>query len=260
MDYFIVGHLLEFIKPELPNCKYLLVGNNVTSDKFLNNDIVCNRLTYHLESFPSLCAFTGWYAIAKNNLNNNELVTVLEYDTVVSAKFHSQLNGFIQHLNINNNYIIAYNKTITNHYVFTKSTPWLEISLQHIYDINLKLFVSKYSKNFPVWPTSTNITMPFDVLCQFVNWFEPMTKLFRDDPLGAYVHERAFFIFCILYDIKIIYLDNLLHHNQKCSHNIKDIYGTMLSKHNTTILQEHMKPEYDMMYDKAVRVALQSLR
>lgn len=203
-----------------------------------------------------MCAFTAWYAVVHNNLCSLNHVSILEYDHISSTRLDDTNHEL---LTTNPNAVIAYSNTLTNHYVFTKSTPWLEIALKKVYNIDLSKFILQYGKKFPVWPTTTNITMPVSVLINFVNWFEPMTHIFREYPLGAYVHERAFFIFCVINNIEILFANNIIFHEQKQSHGIYDIYGTFLHKHQTHYLHSNMKYEYDIVYNNALKQAITSL-
>ena len=93
------------------------------------------------------------------------------------------------------------------------------------------------------------------VLDDFVEWFLPMTMLFRNFPLGAYVHERAFFIFCVLHDIDMQYIPNTVYHKQQCSHNIQDVYGQYLQANNSAQLMDSMKPGYEKIYNRALHEA-----
>lgn len=258
INYFILSHDITLCKKYqhlIDSLKYLIVGANNTIN-INNNYIICNQLKNHIEQYPFLCSYTGWYAVAKNNLFNSHVVSLLEYDTIISHLFETY-NKNICSQQLNNNYIIAYNKTLTNHYVFYKSTPWLEIALKRVYDIDLVDFVRSYSKSYPLWPTTTNITMPVEVLIGFIEWFHPMARIFKQHPLGAYVHERALFIYCVLNNIKIIYApSHLLTHQQAQSHKINDVYGSFLATKDTHILDNSMLEEYDKVYTKSLHDCL----
>lgn len=252
IDYFIICHDTNLINKfktsdKFPNIKYLIVGNNSTNS-INENYIICNKLIDNIEQYPYLCSYTAWYAVIANKLNNYDNICLLEYDTIVDDSFDRINRNIINHYK--NNYIIAYSKTLTNHYVFSKSTPWLEISLKKIYDINLIEFIDKIKDKYPYWPTTTNIITNFTILESFKNWFDPMTKLFAHDKLGSYVQERAFFVYCVLNNVDIIYAPpkTLIHH-QLQSHRSNDVYGEFLSSKNTKILDPRMISEFDTLYD-----------
>jgi hypothetical protein len=253
IDYFIIGHNpSQTINHQDINHKFLVVGNYTEKN---DETIICKNLPINIENYPFLCSFTAWYAVAKNNLYQNEYICLLEYDVVKNALFHTANMDIINRYHNIEQYIIAYNKTITNHFVFTKSTPWLELSLKYVYNIDLINFVEQYAAKLPFWPTSTNILLHYTVLNKFVNWFEPMIEIFKDEPLGAYVHERAFFVFCAINNINIRYSLDTLYHHQNQSHNICDIYGSVLQKNNTKYLSNNIKNQYNEIYNQALRSA-----
>lgn len=253
MHYFIITHNLNLLtKYNIPeeNQSVVLVGDH--KDEHINvNTIICNKLLDNIENYPYLCSYTGWYSVSKNKLHEaHSVVSLLEYDIITSQDLHYH-NLKIINEQKGDGYIVAYNKTLTDHYVFYKSTPWLEISLQRIYGIDLLDFVTTYKARYPFWPTATNITMSSKILSAFTEWFDPMTKIFSHDPLGAYVHERAFFIFCVLNNIDILYAPNeILYHKQTGSHTIDDIYGRILKQYNTRCLTNHLISEYDTIYQQ----------
>ena len=255
ISYFICVHDLELINTfnhSLKNLQYLIVGNHYLKNNSDTDKVICNTLKHNIEDQKYLCSYTGWYAVAKNKLYKHNTVCLLEYDTVLLSNFHTTNTEIIRQ-QYNTQYIISYSNTITDHYVFYKSTPWLEISLKKIHNIDLYNFVLQYKDQFPLWPTTTNTTLPVQVLEAFIEWFHPMTNLFKHDPLGAYVHERAFFIFCVLHNITIIYNDKThVIHQQSQSHKIQDIYGQILEKYNTSRLDSHMISEYDKTYNNSL--------
>lgn len=237
----------------LPSLQYLLVGTQIPdNDKVID----CKTLEFNIENRRNLCSYTGWYAVSKNKLCKKSMVCLLEYDIDISEQFH---NTNLDILNNNdNNIVIAYETTVTDHYVFYKSTPWLEISLKKVHNIDINNFVSLVKNKYPMWPTTTNILMSMQTLSDFIDWFNPMTEYFYDDPLGSYVHERAFFVFCVMHDIKIVYPKyKILKHKQLCSHNNNDIYGKFLMSKNTNILSDDHKIEYDLLYSDAMLNCLQ---
>ena len=61
---------------------------------------------------------------------------------------------------------------------------------------------------------------PID-LARFVDWFLPVTEVFRHDPMGSHVHERAIPVFCLLNQIEDRYVPGVLEHEQVASHGIE---------------------------------------
>jgi len=256
IDYFVIGHDISKYE-STDSCHSTFIEIGTKRSQHNQNTIRCIDLPHNIEQYRYLCAFTGWYAIAKNFLYNNKYVCLLEYDTKVLANLH-QSN--IKALTTNPKAVIAYSYTQMDHYVFTKSTPWLEISLKKIYNLDLQQFVSDYRRQFPFWPTTTNLTIGTDVLEQFIRWFEPMCELFRHYELGAYVQERAFFVFCVIHNIPITYCLNTVYHQQQKSHGITDIYGLVLKQYNAHGLKDNMKPIYDQIYNQELDKAMHQLQ
>jgi hypothetical protein len=255
VEYFIIGHdvnLLDYSWNSLKHT-FLKVGK-YNNDRNNKNSIMCCNLKENIEDFPYLCSFTGWYALSKNKISTKEYLGIFEYDSQISNNFDN-INNLVVNQHTNTPLVIGYNYTKTNHYVFTKSTPWLELSLKKIYNIDLNKFINKYNNQYPNWLTSTSFTMHKSVLDDFVEWFLPMTLVFRTFPLGAYVHERAFFIFCVLHNIDMHYVPSAVCHKQQCSHNIQDIYGRYLKDNNTTQLMESMQSGYEKIYNRALHEA-----
>jgi hypothetical protein len=262
IDYFIIAHN-ELLVPNLQNTdivdyQILLVGNKI-QHLTGKNTIICKNLPSNIEQYPSLCSYTGWYSIVKNQLYSQSTVSLLEYDIELASNFNSVNINIAQQQK--KDYIISYSNTLVNHYVFYKSTPWLEISLKKIHNINLDQFVLSNKDQYPFWPTTTNTTVTVEVLRAFVDWFNPMTEIFCHDPLGAYVHERAFFIFCVLNKVEIIYPSvKLLSHKQLRSHQQQDIYGQILDKYKSSCLESRMVSDYDMTYDKVFRQCYETIK
>lgn len=250
IDYFIIGHTEEALSNtsflSLPHVNYVLVGNNHQSKN--TNYIVSKFLKNNIEENNNLCSYTAWHSIAKNSLNTNDYISLLEYDINIHENFHNYTYDKILGTS-SLNFVIAYSYTIFNHYVFYKSTPWLEIFLSKVYNINIDDFVKENKARYNIWPTTTNLTMPKCVFDNFIEWFDPFISLSKNHPLSAYVHERAFFVYCVLHNIKIIYLPNILTHHQLQSHHINDIYGGFLKQKGTNIFAPHMVEEYDKIYN-----------
>lgn len=100
LEVFVIAHdplIIEELEAKnhfslLPNYRYILVGDD---DRYANSDfqcpaksIVAQLLPNNIEEHKHLLAFTAWYAIAKNNLANAEMVSILEYDVDVDRHFY----------------------------------------------------------------------------------------------------------------------------------------------------------------------------
>jgi len=69
----------------LTNLKYVMLGGSDFSAISDRDDVIIARdLEYNLESFPKLCAYSGWYALYANNIPKSDIINLFEYDIVLS--------------------------------------------------------------------------------------------------------------------------------------------------------------------------------
>lgn len=127
--------------------KYVFLGNNEI-DKILNlnNVIICKNLKFNLESFPQLTSFSGWYALWKNRLIDNEYINLFEYDVNVSNDIEEKIKkeikndckiiGFIPHNIFSIDYLgkKIYCEEILN-------------SIRKNYNIDCEEFIKKFSND-----------------------------------------------------------------------------------------------------------------
>jgi len=204
----------------IPNYRYLFVGNG-TTEKIKNNKkiIICRDLENNIEEYKTLVSFTAWYALVKNNLIQSKFVSLLEYDIDLSPDF------FQKNLSVMEKYngIIGYVVFPILHPIYFEATPWLEFSLREVFKIELRSLLVDYVKNTGLnsWCSTSNCTLSKETLINFVEWFIPLTEMFKTDPLGAHVHERSIKVFAILNGIKTFAIKNVLTHWQKKSHKIE---------------------------------------
>jgi hypothetical protein len=232
IDYFIICHdqdiILKSIQKnkfsKLPNHRFLFVGNRSTNlIEHIPNVIICNKLKDNIENYPKLCSFTAWYAVSKNNLSQNKYCCLLEYDVEITKDLHQ--NNLEK---LKDSSICAYFREPMESLAFSRSTPWLDIFFEKYLVDESKI----YNEEF--WYCTTNFIMHNNLFDIFNNWFYNISLMFKEDDLGAYMHERLINVFCIMNGHSIAYIPNVLKHLQLRSHNILDIY--MLSKeHNKSI-------------------------
>jgi hypothetical protein len=79
LDYIAAGKFSD-----LPDVKYVFLGMRPTEQiEHLPNVIIARDLPDNIEHFPNLVAWTGWYALVRNDLIKTELVNLFEYDVNV---------------------------------------------------------------------------------------------------------------------------------------------------------------------------------
>jgi hypothetical protein len=198
---------------------YLFVGPRATDLLDDREDvIVARRLPDNIEQFPSLLSYTGWYSIARNKLAATRYVAVLEHDVTVSARFEDETLTALR----GGHSIAGYLALGLTHPLYLQVTPWLARSLELAYGVDVRDMIRDHLRRGGTdqWTTSTNHAMRVDDLAGFVDWFLPVTEVFRHDPMGADVHERAIPVFCLLNRIEDRYLPGVLEHEQVASHGI----------------------------------------
>lgn len=73
---------------DLPDVKYCFLGQRPTDRiEHLSNVIIARDLPDNIEHFPNLVAWTGWYALVRNDLIKTDLVNLFEYDVNVVGKW-----------------------------------------------------------------------------------------------------------------------------------------------------------------------------
>lgn len=248
-QYFIVCHDPNIISNANidPLYKWIFVGYNDTNIlKHRSDVIIAKNLLYNIECWPNLCAFTAWYAIAKNWFLSDQPVVLLEYDFIAHELDTSTKLSFD---NQPDKLVFGYRCIPCGHLVFTKSTPWLEIGLKKFYNIDLPTVFPTLPKT---WAASTNIAFKQpDVLYNFVDWFIPLAEFCANKPMGGYVHERAFHIFLsIYYPNSIGCIDNIIVHEEHRSHKQKDVCDLCKDMERTGNIHNCIKWLYKNLYDR----------
>lgn len=227
LETFVIVHdedlLLELEQAgtfrHLPRNRYLFVGNGTTGRLRGRDDVVVARtLPDNIEHHPHLLSFTGWYAVARNRLATAASVALLEYDVRIEADFAPRTLAELQR----GRCIVGFVPFALSHPMYLHATPWLIRSLREVYGVDAASLISDHlaGGGADVWSSTTNMAMDVEDLDGFVDWFVPLTEVFRHDPIGAHVHERAVPVYCLLNDIEIACVPGLLHHDRLISHGI----------------------------------------
>jgi hypothetical protein len=83
LDYIAAGKFSD-----LPDVKYCFLGMRPTDRiEHLPNVIIARNLPDNIEHYPNLVAWTGWYALVRNDLIMTDIVNLLEYDVNVVGKW-----------------------------------------------------------------------------------------------------------------------------------------------------------------------------
>jgi hypothetical protein len=86
LDYLAAGKFND-----LPEVKYVFLGMRPTDQidhlVDMGKVIIARNLPDNIEHFPNLVAWTGWYALVRNDLIKTELVNLFEYDVNVAGRW-----------------------------------------------------------------------------------------------------------------------------------------------------------------------------
>jgi len=151
LDYLAAGKFSN-----LPDVKYCFLGMRPTDRiEHLPNVIIARNLPDNIEHFPKLVAWTGWYALVRNDLIKTDLVNLFEYDVnVVGEWLQSQEEcGYFMHPstdevwwnygNIRKELQKHINEKYTGNYLlmtsnYTLSAGRVETDVEYIEELNAK--------------------------------------------------------------------------------------------------------------------------
>jgi len=199
--------------------RYIFVGPR-PNDKLTGrrNIVIARDLADNIEAYPHLLSFTGWYAVARNDLAGTRYVALLEYDVALTTGFVSTTLAALRE----RRRIVGYVPFPLSHPMYLHATPWFIRALAEVYDIDVVAMMRDYlaAGGTDQWTATSNAAMAADDLRALVEWMLPLTRVYRHDPIGAHVHERTLKVFSLLRQIESLYLPDLLTHAQKRSHKI----------------------------------------
>lgn len=230
LEIFITVHDQDIILKSIQEGKYdhlskyrfIFVGNRDTSKiRDLDNVIFAKDFDDNIEQFNYLVDFTAWYLLVKNNLIETEFVSLIQYDTDITADFESATLDLISK---NKNSIIGYVPYLINSVDFLgtqKITNPMFKSLKEVYDISVvELVINHVNKTGDThWPSSNNVCTSRDIVKNFIEWAEPLMFNMNNDRYCGHAMERNVKIFSIIRKINNIYLRDKLTHYQLDSHN-----------------------------------------
>jgi len=90
-QYIVLDYLAAGKFNDLPEVKYVFLGMRPTDQiehlVDMGKVIIARNLPDNIEHFPNLVAWTGWYALVRNDLIKTELVNLFEYDVNVVGRW-----------------------------------------------------------------------------------------------------------------------------------------------------------------------------
>lgn len=205
---------------------YILVGENPDTS-YLRKFKEVDERTFtpyldanNIEKYRNLLTYTAWYYIANSNVFNfdqSDYIGIFEYDVSINRN----MVNLTQYLEPDK--LLSFIPMMMNDKVFLSSTPGLIKSIDKVFDVDIKNIINKYySENKDeLWGATTNHIMPFNFLCNFVDWyFKLIPEIFSYENYPHF-HERAIKIYEILAGYSNHYMPEYLTHEQRNSHGIK---------------------------------------
>lgn len=219
IDIFIIVHRTDLIDmfeasrkfyKSFNNFKYLLLGKQHKDVISTNNVIVAVNLKNNLEEYNSnLCAYSGWYAIAKNNLSSNEYCLLLEYDVDLSEDFLIKLNN-----NILDNEFVGFIKLKSND--------------------RLCMYEYKNMSNEDFyWMATTNIFVKTSTLNEYVDWFNTVYCDQKNNKYASHIVERTVTEFARKFNKNYGFATDVLTHYQLDTHHTQgfnDKFESLINK------------------------------
>lgn len=221
VDVFVMVHRKDIIlkceanqkfQRTFKNFNYVLLGDHVRDDSLPTNVIIAKELKDNIEDLnKTLCAFTGWYAVSKNNLTTGDYALLLEYDIELHDNFIQELkSGF------NDKDMVSFMKLKSDHcyYIYgfenLPTAERTELDKDGVFD----------------WMVTTNLMIKPDALKELINWF--MVKVQHGEgqnPAASHVVERSLTQFAKKFNKSFGFVLNVLTHYQLDSHNTQGMAG-----------------------------------
>jgi hypothetical protein len=215
----------------LGDYKYVFLGDgDIDGLKNYNNIIIARDLPYNLESYPKMCAYSGWYVLYKNNLIKSKIVNLFEYDVVLIKDFINKLISLIKDgidfygyvpLDINVNFL---------------DNPSWSGRLDEFYgDLKRKVWNKCFSRDIELWSATSNVTMTNEFFYRYMTESEDLFNWIKEYQSAGHELERNLSVYQILHsDINVKYVSNALTHYQLDSHKTQGIF----KKDNDEIIEK----------------------
>ncbi|TAK47638.1 MAG: hypothetical protein EPO23_11485 [Xanthobacteraceae bacterium] len=204
----------------LSDYQYVFVGSRDCEKVRRKNVVIARELPDNIEPENFFVDFTAWYAIVRNDLADDAIVSLIQYDTAMTETFEAETVSTAAE---NPNCILGYIPESTTDENFLRNNMGaapLTNALKDVYGVSLdevmKNDVPGSAKRS--WPATNNVCMTPGILRAFVDWFEPMIGHIGNQPHAGHAFERSIKIFSQHAGIPIIYLPHVMTHFQVNSH------------------------------------------
>ncbi len=210
----------------LKKYRYVFLGNRPT-DKIENhsNVVIARNLPDNLEEYPNINAYTGWYAIWKNNLITTPYINLFEYDVILNKNLEQVMDKFMYE----EQKMIGYIPFPCSNYHFIDNKDWVEDlfgAIKQVYKVDLEKTIRMYMRQNPKmsWSTTSNCTMETSFFNGYMKWFEPLAQIIKNSKTAGHGHERSTTFYCLMYKYSPIITQGFIKHYQMNSHGTQDHY------------------------------------
>lgn len=210
----------------LKKYRYVFLGSRPT-DKIENrsNVVIARNLPYNLEEYPNINAYTGWYAIWKNNLITTPYINLFEYDVILNKNLEQVMDKFMYE----GQKMIGYIPFPCSNYHFIDNKDWvgdLFGAIKQVYKVDLEKTIRMYMRQNPKmsWSTTSNCTMEVSFFNDYMKWFEPIAQLIKGSKTAGHGHERSTTFYCLMYKHTPIITQGFIKHYQMNSHGTQEHY------------------------------------
>jgi len=221
----------------LKKYRYVFLGNRPV-DKIEDNSniIIARNLPFNLEEYPNINAYTGWYALWKNNLIKTPYINLFEYDVILNKNLEQIIDKFMYE----NQNMIGYIPFPCSNYHFIDNKNWVEElfgAIKQVYKVDLEKTIRFYMRQNPklVWSTTSNCTMKVSFFNDYMKWFEPLADSIKHSKTAGHGHERSTTFYCLMYKHNPFITQGLIKHYQMNSHGTQDHYVDFDEKINELI-------------------------
>lgn len=221
MDIYIFIHDQNILKEYeikgkfnmLTNYKYVFLGSGDCSlIQDYNNVIIARNLPYNIEGYPKLTAFTGWYALYKNNLLNVDTnIVLLEYDIDITNKNFQTI--ILKSLSTPYK-IASFISAPTKGYDFIKNPKYISSihsGVKNVYNVDVIELIKNSKEHF--WMCSNNVSFEYNTFIEYMKWFEPLIDEIKDDIYSGHNQERCTTFFALIKNIPFVFVKNILKHH-----------------------------------------------
>lgn len=210
----------------LSNLKYMFLGNRPTDKIEGREDVIIARsLEYNMEEYSTLNAFTGWYALWKNNLITTKYVNLFEYDLIT----HENLGQIISKFVYEDAPMVGYIPFPCSNFHFIDNKDWVGEffdAVKQVYNLDLEKTIRFYMRGNPnmMWSSTSNSTMSYDYFNSYMMWFIPISELIKSSRTAGHAHERSISFYYIVSKINVMLTQGLIKHYQMDSHGTQGHY------------------------------------